>query len=83
MARGYSLSQSVYGGIEYVQNAIAIGCDVTKKAVKVGPINHVYAVEIPLEKMLTDECFTASDAVPKKPIEGSLDKIPGVASLII
>lgn len=77
LARGYSLSQSVYGGIEYVQNAIAIGCDVTKKAVKVGPINHVYAVEIPLEKMLTDECFTASDAVPKKPIEGSLDKIPG------
>ena len=77
LARGYSLPQSIYGGIEYVKNTIAIGCDVTKKAVKGGPINHVYAVEIPLEKMLTDECFTASGTVPKKAIKGSLDRIPG------
>ncbi|CAI4039012.1 hypothetical protein SMKI_06G3640 [Saccharomyces mikatae IFO 1815] len=78
LARGYSLPQSVYGAIEYVQNAIAIGCDVTKETVKDnGPINHVYAVEIPLEKMLSDECFTASDVVAKKPVKGSLDKIPG------
>lgn len=78
LARGYSLPQSVYGGIEYVQNAVAIGCDVTKETVKDnGPINHVYAIEIPLEKMLSDECFTASDAVHKKPVKSSLNKIPG------
>ncbi|CAI4052665.1 hypothetical protein SKDZ_16G0190 [Saccharomyces kudriavzevii ZP591] len=78
MARGYTLPQSVYGGIEYVQNAIAIGCDVTKKFVKDnGPINHVYAVEIPLEKMLSDECFTASDVVPEEPVVNGVDKIPG------
>ncbi|CAI4036978.1 hypothetical protein SMKI_16G2745 [Saccharomyces mikatae IFO 1815] len=78
LARGYSLPQSVYGGIEYVQNAITIGCDVTKKAVKDnGPINHVYAVEIPLEKMVSDECFTASDVVSKKQVKGSFDRIPG------
>lgn len=78
LARGYSLPQSVYGGIEYVQNAVAIGCDVTKETVKDnGPINHVYAVEIPLEKMLSDECFTASDVIPKKPLKSAADKIPG------
>ncbi|EJS41514.1 thi21p [Saccharomyces arboricola H-6] len=78
LARGYSLPQSVYGGIEYVQNAVAIGCDVTSETVKGnGPINHVYAVEIPLEKMLKDECFTASDIVLKKPVTSALGKIPG------
>ncbi|CCD26078.2 trifunctional hydroxymethylpyrimidine kinase/phosphomethylpyrimidine kinase/thiaminase NDAI_0G03010 [Naumovozyma dairenensis CBS 421] len=65
LARGYSLCQSVYGGIEYVQNAVTIGCQVTKSHVKEnGPINHVYAVEIPMEKMITDDCFTAHDIVP-------------------
>ncbi|SMN22918.1 similar to Saccharomyces cerevisiae YOL055C THI20 Multifunctional protein with hydroxymethylpyrimidine phosphate (HMP-P) kinase and thiaminase activities [Maudiozyma saulgeensis] len=68
LARGYSLAQAVYGGIEYVQNAVSVGCEVTKDSVKEnGPINHVYAVEIPLEKMLTDECFSATEVIPPKP----------------
>lgn len=67
LARGYSLCQAIYGGVEYVQNAVAIGCEVTKDTVKTnGPINHVYAVEVPLEKMIEDECFTAHDLVPSK-----------------
>ncbi|CAI4052483.1 hypothetical protein N7582_005458 [Saccharomyces uvarum] len=78
LARGYSLPQSVYGGVEYVQNAVAIGCDVTNPRVKDnGPINHVYAVEIPLEKMISDECFTALNVLPKKQITSAADKIPG------
>ncbi|KOG99018.1 trifunctional hydroxymethylpyrimidine kinase/phosphomethylpyrimidine kinase/thiaminase [Saccharomyces eubayanus] len=78
LARGYSLPQSVYGGVEYVQNAVAIGCDVTNPQIKDnGPINHVYAIEIPLEKMITDECFTALDVLPKKQIASAADKIPG------
>ena len=65
LARGYSLAQAVYGGIEYVQSAVAIGCEVTAPQVTSnGPINHVYAVDVPLEKMLTDDTFTA-DAVVK------------------
>ncbi|CAI4053948.1 hypothetical protein SUVZ_16G0270 [Saccharomyces uvarum] len=78
LARGYSLPQSVYGGVEYVHNAVAIGCDVTNPRIKDnGPINHVYAVEIPLEKMISDECFTALDVLPKKQIISAADKIPG------
>lgn len=78
LARGYSLAQAVYGGIEYVQNGIAIGCEVTKGHVtQNGPINHVYAVEIPLEKMIADECFTAHQVVPTpasaKPFPGDGD----------
>ncbi|CCF57090.1 hypothetical protein KAFR_0C00950 [Kazachstania africana CBS 2517] len=66
LARGYSLPQAVYGGIEYVQNAVAIGCDVTKDHVRInGPINHIYAVEIPLEKMIADECFEADHILDK------------------
>lgn len=58
LARGYTLPQAVYGGIEYVQNAVAIGCDQSKPTVKKnGPINHVYAINIPLERMIADECF--------------------------
>lgn len=58
LARGYTLPQAVYGGIEYVQNAVAIGCDQTQPTVKEnGPINHVYAINIPLERMIEDECF--------------------------
>lgn len=65
IARGYSLPQSVYGAIEYVQNAVAIGCNVTKKNItENGPINHLYAIEIPLKKMIEDECFTAHDVFP-------------------
>ncbi|CAL9729604.1 hydroxymethylpyrimidine/phosphomethylpyrimidine kinase Thi20p [Monosporozyma unispora] len=66
LARGYSLAQSVYGGIEYVQNAVAIGCDVTKPSVKEnGPINHVYAINIPLERMIGDECFGGKEITPQ------------------
>ncbi|KOG96066.1 bifunctional hydroxymethylpyrimidine kinase/phosphomethylpyrimidine kinase DI49_5212 [Saccharomyces eubayanus] len=78
LARGYSLPQSVYGGVEYVQNAVSIGCDVTNPRIKDnGPINHVYAIEIPLEKMITDECFSAPDVLPKKQVASAADKIPG------
>lgn len=73
LARGYSLAQAVYGGIEYVQNGITIGCEVAKDHVtNNGPINHVYAIEIPLEKMVTDECFTAQQVVSKPVANGSL-----------
>lgn len=64
LARGYTLEQSVYGGVEYVQNAIAIGCNVMGKHVDGnGPINHVYAISIPLETMLNDECFNGNDII--------------------
>lgn len=64
LAHGYTLEQSVYGGIEYVQNAIAIGCNVTAKNVTDnGPVNHVYAISIPLERMVKDECFNGDDIV--------------------
>lgn len=66
LARGYSLGQAVYGGIEYVQNGISIGCEVTKPHITDnGPINHVYAIEIPLDSMVKDECFTGHDVVAK------------------
>lgn len=75
LARGYSLGQAVYGGIEYVQNGIAIGCEVAKDHVTAnGPINHVYAIEIPLEKMVADECFTAHEVLPK---ETPASPVPG------
>lgn len=71
VARGYSLCQAVYGGIEYVQNGVTIGCEVTKDHItNNGPINHVYAVEIPLEKMVTDECFTGQNVIPKAISDG-------------
>ncbi|CCK72487.1 trifunctional hydroxymethylpyrimidine kinase/phosphomethylpyrimidine kinase/thiaminase KNAG_0K01220 [Huiozyma naganishii CBS 8797] len=64
VARGYSIPQSVYGAIEYVQNAVSIGCEVAQDHVKSnGPINHVYAVGIPLERMVEDECFSAHEIV--------------------
>ncbi|CCH62032.1 hypothetical protein TBLA_0G00850 [Henningerozyma blattae CBS 6284] len=67
LARGYSLPQSVYGGIEYVQNAISIGCDVTKKHITDnGPINHVYSIEVPMEKMIKDDCFAGHSIVSAK-----------------
>lgn len=66
LARGYSLCQAVYGGIEYVQSGVTIGCQVNQPHItENGPINHVYAIEIPLEKMVTDECFSAHSVVPK------------------
>lgn len=75
LARGFSLGQAVYGGIEYVQNGISIGCEVVKSHItNNGPINHVYAIEIPLEKMVQDECFNAHDIVTKSV---TLDQIPG------
>ncbi|EDO18064.1 hypothetical protein Kpol_1045p51 [Vanderwaltozyma polyspora DSM 70294] len=72
LARDYSLPQSIYGAVEYVQNAVTIGCTVTKKHVTSnGPINHLYAVEIPLEKMVCDECFDAHEVVNHIPNEPS------------
>lgn len=76
MARGYSLEQSVYGGIEYVQNAVSIGCDVTKPHVSSnGPINHIYAVEIPFEKMVEDECFRGHDILESSKLQAYDKKI--------
>ena len=75
LARGYTLPQAVYGGIEYVQNAVAIGCEVTADTVKSnGPINHVYAVEIPLEKMLKDECFTGDEVNCNTVVKNTIPK---------
>ncbi|CCH59255.1 hypothetical protein TBLA_0B04170 [Henningerozyma blattae CBS 6284] len=60
LALGYSLAQAVYGGIEYVQNAISLGCTVIKVNSDFnGRINHVHSIEIPMEKMIKDECFNA------------------------
>ncbi|CAG58300.1 uncharacterized protein GVI51_C04829 [Nakaseomyces glabratus] len=70
LAHGYSLKQAIYGGIEYVQNAVGIGCSVAQKHVKQnGPINHVYAIEVPLDRMISDDCFTAYSVLDniKKP----------------
>ncbi|GAV51664.1 hypothetical protein ZYGR_0AF01350 [Zygosaccharomyces rouxii] len=65
LARGYPMAQAVYGGIEYVQGGVSISCQVASSHIKSnGPINHVYAVEIPLEGMVQDECFTAQDVIP-------------------
>lgn len=78
LARGYPLTQAVYGGIEYVQNGVAIGCNVCQPHVTTnGPINHVYAVEVPLEKMVQDECFTAHEVVPRSPGNWIYDVVGG------
>lgn len=76
LARGYPLPQAVYGGIEYVQNGVAIGCSVCQPHIdKNGPINHVYAIEVPLETMVQDECFTAHEVVPKAPAHTIYDVV--------
>lgn len=77
LARGYSLPQAVYGGIEYVQNAVAIGCDVTQPSVKQnGPINHVYAINIPLERMVKDECFDGHEFTRLENGINNIDHLP-------
>lgn len=79
LARGYSLPQSVYGGIEYVQNAVAIGCDVTASTVEEnGPINHVYAINIPLERMIDDECYDGHSLVTTVVSKSKDIKIPTI-----
>lgn len=81
LAHGYTLAQSVYGGIEYVQNAVAIGCDVSQPFVKEnGPINHVYAINIPLERMMGDECFGGHLITPKAS-DVDLDKLSIIKDL--
>lgn len=58
LAHGFSLEAAVYGGIEYVHNCIEIGCDVMAPSIKKnGPVNHVYAVQVPLENMVQDVCY--------------------------
>lgn len=65
LARGYPLPQAVYGGIQYVQSGVTVSCEVSKSHIKSnGPINHVFAVEVPLESMVHDECFTAQEIIP-------------------
>lgn len=67
LARGYKLEQAVYGGIEYLQTAITIGCDINQAIKYVdGTINHVYAIEVPLEKMIKDECFTGNSIISER-----------------
>lgn len=67
LAHGYPTPQAVYGGIEYVQSSVNIGCQVTVSHIKNnGPINHVFAAEVPLENMVQDECFAAHDVIPSK-----------------
>ncbi|SCV01995.1 LAMI_0G15082g1_1 [Lachancea mirantina] len=60
LAHGESLEHAVYGAIQYVHNAIGIGCNVTKSHVtENGPINHVYGIEKPLDEMVNDVCYSA------------------------
>lgn len=60
LAHKESLGHAIYGAIQYVHNAIQIGCQVTLKHVKEnGPINHVYAIKMPLKEMIEDVCYSA------------------------
>ncbi|CAR25667.1 hypothetical protein ZYGR_0A02320 [Zygosaccharomyces rouxii] len=78
LARGYPIAQAVYGGIEYVQSGVSISCQVASSHIKDnGPINHVYAVEVPLEGMVQDECFTARDVIPSTVNQTVSDIIKG------
>ncbi|CCH59254.1 hypothetical protein TBLA_0B04160 [Henningerozyma blattae CBS 6284] len=75
IASGYSLQQSVYGGIEYVQNSLTIGCEVANEHIKSnGPINHVYAVEVPMEKMIADDCFESHVIMSEKQLSNIICK---------
>lgn len=60
LAHGEALQHAVFGGIQYVHNAIEIGCTVTQPHVKKnGPINHVYAIKQPLQEMVEDLSYSA------------------------
>ncbi|CEP64535.1 trifunctional hydroxymethylpyrimidine kinase/phosphomethylpyrimidine kinase/thiaminase LALA0_S12e01112g [Lachancea lanzarotensis] len=60
LARGETLEHAVYGGIQYVHNAIQVGCDVLNPHItENGPINHVYAIKPPLLEMVEDLCYSA------------------------
>lgn len=65
LAHGYSLPQAVYGGIEYVQNASYIGCQVTKKSAGTnGSMHHLYSIQIPLETTISDGGFSEHSSMP-------------------
>ncbi|SCV03768.1 LANO_0G06128g1_1 [Lachancea nothofagi CBS 11611] len=60
LAHGETLEHAIYGAIQYVHNAIQVGCTVVKPHVKGnGPINHVYAIKMPLQEMVKDMCYSA------------------------
>ncbi|SCU96424.1 LAFA_0G06260g1_1 [Lachancea sp. 'fantastica'] len=60
LARGETLEHAVYGGIQYVHNAIQVGCHVSNPHItENGPINHVYAIKAPLLEMVDDLCYSA------------------------
>ncbi|CCK71276.1 uncharacterized protein KNAG_0G02180 [Huiozyma naganishii CBS 8797] len=59
LANGFTMNESVYGAIEYTQSAIAT--TVTTSDDKIP--NYMYAIEIPMKKMVQDECFTAHELV--------------------
>ncbi|SCU99879.1 LAME_0G06128g1_1 [Lachancea meyersii CBS 8951] len=60
LAHGETLEHAVYGGIQYVHNAIQVGCEVTRSHIEEnGPINHVYAIKMPLLEMVKDLCYSA------------------------
>ncbi|SCU87336.1 LADA_0E03400g1_1 [Lachancea dasiensis] len=60
LAHGENLEHAVYGAIQYVHNAIEIGCSVSKAHIKEnGPINHVYGIKTPLREMVKDLCYSA------------------------
>ena len=60
LALGENLEHAVYGGIQYVHNAIQIGCSVTQPEILTnGPINHVFAIKKPLQEMTQDLSYSA------------------------
>lgn len=61
LSHGYSLHESVYGALEYTQNILMVTTD--------GIPNFMYAIDIPLKKMVEDDCFSAHHLITiEKPI---------------
>ncbi|SMN20077.1 similar to Saccharomyces cerevisiae YOL055C THI20 Multifunctional protein with hydroxymethylpyrimidine phosphate (HMP-P) kinase and thiaminase activities [Maudiozyma saulgeensis] len=54
LSQGYELKESVYGAIEFIQNANLLESST-------GTPNYMYNIEVPLKHMLKDECFKAHE----------------------
>ena len=64
IAHGFNLKEAVYGALEYAQSTHSVKNDKNESP------NYVYPIEIPLKKMVQDECFTAHELVPiTKPLK--------------
>lgn len=55
IAHGFGNKEAIYGALEFVQNSIILA------GIDNGHPNYMYAVSVPLEHMMNDECFEAHE----------------------